>query len=141
MSIATSIKATNEKAGKFDATGKRKTSVARVRLTKGKGEIIVNGRSLVDYFGRPVLQMIANQPFFAIDMAGKFDVVANCHGGGLSGQAGALRHGIAKALEAYDAANRPALKKLGFLTRDPRVVESKKYGKHKARRSTQFSKR
>ncbi|RYG58786.1 MAG: 30S ribosomal protein S9, partial [Alphaproteobacteria bacterium] len=93
------------------------------------------------YFGRPVLQMITNQPFFAIDMAGKFDVVARCHGGGLSGQAGALRHGIAKALNDYDAANRPALKKLGYLTRDSRVVESKKYGKHKARRSTQFSKR
>jgi small subunit ribosomal protein S9 len=141
MSIAQNIKATNVKAGKFSATGKRKTSVARVWLTKGKGTITVNGRKLEDYFGRPVLQMISNQPFLAIDMAGKFDISARCHGGGLSGQAGALRHGIAKALEAYDAANRPALKKLGYLTRDPRVVESKKYGKHKARRSTQFSKR
>lgn len=141
MSIALNIKATNAKAGKFSATGKRKTSVARVWLTKGKGSITVNGRKLEEYFGRPVLQMIANQPFLAIDMAGKFDIDARCHGGGLSGQAGALRHGIAKALEAYDAANRPALKKLGYLTRDSRVVESKKYGKHKARRSTQFSKR
>jgi small subunit ribosomal protein S9 len=141
MSIAKNIEATNAKAGKFYATGKRKTSVARVWLTKGKGAITINGRKLEDYFGRPVLQMITNQPFFAIDMAGKFDVNARCHGGGLSGQAGALRHGIAQALEAYDKANRPALKKLGFLTRDSRVVESKKYGKHKARRSTQFSKR
>lgn len=141
MSIAQSIKATNEKAGKFYATGKRKNATARVWLTKGKGNITINGRPMADYFGRPVLQMIANQPFFALDMAGKFDVDARCHGGGLSGQAGALRHGIAKALEAYEAGNRPVLKKLGYLTRDPRVVESKKYGKHKARRSTQFSKR
>ncbi len=141
MSIAANIEAANKKAGKFYATGKRKTSVARVWVTKGTGTITINGRTLEDYFGRPVLQMIANQPFFAIDMAGKFNVVARCHGGGLSGQAGALRHGIAKALNDYDAANRPALKKLGYLTRDSRVVESKKYGKHKARRSTQFSKR
>lgn len=141
MSIAANIKAANTKAGRFYATGKRKTSVARVWLTKGKGTITINGRTLEDYFGRPVLQMITNQPFFAIDMAGKFDVVARCNGGGLSGQAGALRHGIAKALNDYDIANRPALKKLGYLTRDSRVVESKKYGKHKARRSTQFSKR
>ena len=141
MSIATNIKAANTKAGRYYATGKRKNAVARVWLTKGKGEITINGRKLEEYFGRPVLQMIANQPFFAIDMAGKFDINARCHGGGLSGQAGALRHGIAKALEQYDAANRPPLKKLGFLTRDSRVVESKKYGKHKARRSTQFSKR
>lgn len=141
MSIAANIKAANQKAGRFYATGKRKNAIARVWLTKGKGTITINGRTMDDYFGRPVLQMITNQPFFAIDMAGKFDVVARCHGGGLSGQAGALRHGISKALEQVDAANRPALKKLGYLTRDPRVVESKKYGKHKARRSTQFSKR
>lgn len=141
MSIASNIAAADKKAGRYYATGKRKTSVARVWLTKGKGEITINGRKLEDYFGRPVLQMISNQPFFAIDMAGKFDVNARCHGGGLSGQAGALRHGIAKALNDYDIANRPALKKLGYLTRDSRVVESKKYGKHKARRSTQFSKR
>lgn len=141
MSIAANIKAANAKAGRFSATGKRKNAVARVWLSKGKGQITINGRKLEDYFNRPVLQMVTNQPFFAIDMAGKFDVVARCHGGGLSGQAGALRHGIAKALELYDGQNRPALKKLGYLTRDPRVVESKKYGKHKARRSTQFSKR
>ncbi|NBX86038.1 MAG: 30S ribosomal protein S9 [Proteobacteria bacterium] len=141
MSIATNIKAVNAKAGRYYATGKRKNAIARVWLTKGKGVITINGRKIEDYFGRPVLQMVTNQPFFAIDMAGKFDVKARCHGGGLSGQAGALRHGISKALEQYDAANRPPLKKLGYLTRDPRVVESKKYGKHGARRSTQFSKR
>ena len=141
MSIASNIKAVNAKAGRFYATGKRKNAIARVWLSKGKGQIVINGRPLENYFGRPVLQMIANQPFFAIDMAGKFDINARCHGGGLSGQAGALRHGISKALELYDATNRPPLKKLGFLTRDSRIVESKKYGKHKARRSTQFSKR
>lgn len=141
MSLAQNIKAANEKAGKFYATGKRKNATARVWLTKGKGTITINGRPMADYFGRPVLQMIANQPFFALDMAGKFDVNARCHGGGLSGQAGALRHGISKALELYEGGNRAVLKKLGYLTRDSRVVESKKYGKHKARRSTQFSKR
>ena len=141
MSIAANIKAANEKAGKFYATGKRKNAIARVWLTKGKGTITINGRDMAEYFGRPVLQMITNQPFFALDMVGKFDVIARCNGGGLSGQAGALRHGISKALELYEAGNRPVLKKLGFLTRDSRVVESKKYGKHKARRSTQFSKR
>jgi small subunit ribosomal protein S9 len=141
MTISATIKAANAKAGKFYATGKRKNATARVWLTKGKGTITINGRKIEEYFGRPVLQMITNQPFFALDMAGKFDVTARCHGGGLSGQAGALRHGISKALEQFEAGNRPVLKKLGYLTRDPRVVESKKYGKHKARRSTQFSKR
>ncbi len=141
MSIAANIKAANTKAGKYYATGKRKNAVARVWLTKGKGTITINGRTIEDYFGRAVLRMVTNQPFFALDQVGKFDVVARCHGGGLSGQAGALRHGISKALEEYDSANRGLLKKLGYLTRDPRVVESKKYGKHKARRSTQFSKR
>lgn len=141
MSIAQNIKAANEKAGRFYATGKRKNATARVWLKKGKGHITINGRKIEEYFGRPVLQMITNQPFFALDQAGKYDVVARCHGGGLSGQAGALRHGISKALEQMEASNRPVLKKLGYLTRDPRVVESKKYGKHKARRSTQFSKR
>jgi small subunit ribosomal protein S9 len=141
MSIAANIKSANEKAGKYYATGKRKNATARVWLTKGKGDISINGRKLEDYFGRPVLRMITNQPFAALDTLGKFNITARCHGGGLSGQAGALRHGIAKALEQYDKANRPVLKKLGYLTRDPRVVEAKKYGKHKARRSTQFSKR
>ena len=141
MSLAANIKAADQKAGRYAATGKRKNAIARVWLTKGKGTITINGRTMDDYFGRPVLQMITNQPFFALDQLGKFDIVARCNGGGLSGQAGALRHGIAKALEQYDAANRPTLKKLGYLVRDSRVVESKKYGKHKARRSTQFSKR
>ena len=141
MSIAANIKAANQKAGKYYATGKRKNAVARVWLTKGKGEITINGRKIEDYFSRPVLQMVINQPFGALDLAGKFAITARCHGGGLSGQAGALRHGIAKVLEQYDNANRPVLKKLGYLTRDPRVVEPKKHGRHKARRATQFSKR
>lgn len=141
MSVRASIDAANKKAGRFYATGKRKNAVARVWLTKGKGEIKVNGRTLEDYFGRPVSRMVVNQPFQAIDMLGKFDINARVHGGGLSGQAGALRHGIAKALQTYDSEHRSVLKALGYITRDPRVVESKKYGRHKARRSTQFSKR
>ena len=141
MSIRENIKAANQKAGRFYATGKRKNAVARVWLTKGKGQFTINGRTLEDYFGRPVSQMIAKQPFSATDTLEGFDINARVHGGGLSGQAGALRHGIAKALQEYDAAHRATLKKLGYLTRDSRVVESKKYGKHKARRSTQFSKR
>ena len=141
MSIAENIKAANKKAGRYSATGKRKNAVARVWLAKGKGTITVNGRTLEDYFGRPVSQMVVKQPFQAIEQLDGFDIVARVHGGGLSGQAGALRHGIAKALQEYDAGHRPTLKKLGYLTRDSRVVESKKYGKHKARRSTQFSKR
>src|ERR1700760_731959 len=116
MSIAANIKATNEKAGKYYATGKRKNAVARVWLTKGKGEITINGRKFEEYFARPVLQMVINQPFGALDLLGKFNITARCHGGGLSGQAGALRHGITKALEQYDNANRPVLKKLGYLT-------------------------
>ena len=141
MSLAQNIKAADKKAGRYNTTGKRKDAVARVRLKKGKGNIEINGRPIEVYFGRPVSRMIIQQPFDAIDMNGKFDVSVTAHGGGLSGQAGAIRHGIAKALVEYDEGYRPALKKLGYLTRDPRVVESKKYGKHKARRSTQFSKR
>lgn len=141
MSIAQNIKAADKKAGRYAATGKRKDSVARVRLSKGTGKITINGREMSDYFGREVLRMLVTHPFKAIEMEGKFDVVARCHGGGLSGQAGAMRHGISKALVEYDEANRTDLKKLGFLTRDSRVVESKKYGHRKARRSPQFSKR
>jgi small subunit ribosomal protein S9 len=141
MSIAQSIKAANEKAGRFYATGKRKDAVARVWLSKGKGKVTVNNREIEDYFGRSVSRMIINQPFETTEMEGKFDVTINVHGGGLSGQAGAIRHGISKALLEYDEANRPALKSRGFITRDARVVERKKYGKHKARKSTQFSKR
>lgn len=141
MSIAESIKAADRKAGRYYATGKRKDAVARVWLSKGKGTVTVNGREFADYFGRPVSRMIIMQPLELTQMAGKFDVTVTVAGGGLSGQAGAIRHGISKALVEYDSANRQALKPEGFLTRDARTVERKKYGKHKARRSHQFSKR
>ena len=123
------------------ATGKRKNSIARVWLKKGEGKISVNGKSLDKYFTRPVLQMIVNQPLETIQSTGTYDIMATVSGGGLSGQAGALRHGISKALTFYDNELRPALKKVGFLTRDSRVVERKKAGLAKARRSYQFSKR
>ena len=123
------------------ATGKRKNSIARVWLKKGEGRISINGKSLKDYFSRPVLQMIVNQPLEIIQSVGNYDIKATVKGGGLSGQAGALRHGISKALILYDAELRKALKKVGFLTRDSRVVERKKAGLAKARRSFQFSKR
>ena len=123
------------------ATGKRKNSIARVWLKKGEGNISINGKSLDKYFTRPVLQMIVNQPLETIQSTGTYDIMATVSGGGLSGQAGALRHGISKALTFYDSELRPALKKVGFLTRDPRVVERKKAGLAKARRSYQFSKR
>ena len=123
------------------ATGKRKNSIARVWLKKGEGKISINGKTLDKYFTRPVLQMIVNQPLETIQSTGTYDIMATVSGGGLSGQAGALRHGISKALTFYDSELRPALKKVGFLTRDPRVVERKKSGLAKARRSYQFSKR
>jgi len=123
------------------ATGKRKNSIARVWLKRGKGEITVNGKTLDKYFSRPVLQMIVNQPMEVIQSNGDYEIKATVKGGGLSGQAGALRHGISKALSLYDINLRPALKKVGFLTRDSRVVERKKSGLAKARRSYQFSKR
>ena len=123
------------------ATGKRKNSIARVWLKKGEGKISINGKSLNKYFTRPVLQMIVNQPLETIQSSGTYDIMATVSGGGLSGQAGALRHGISKALTFYDIELRPALKKVGFLTRDSRVVERKKAGLAKARRSYQFSKR
>ena len=123
------------------ATGKRKNSIARVWLKKGEGKISINGKSLDKYFTRPVLQMIVNQPLETIQSTGTYDIMATVSGGGLSGQAGALRHGISKALTFYDNELRPALKKVGFLTRDSRVVERKKAGLAKARRSYQFSKR
>jgi small subunit ribosomal protein S9 len=141
MSIAQSLQAANKKAGRYYATGKRKNAIARVWLTKGKGEFDINGRDLETYFGRAVSRMVIMQPFEALGLAGKYNIRALVHGGGLSGQAGALRHGISKVLVEFDDANKPALKKLGYITRDSRIVESKKYGKHKARRSTQFSKR
>ena len=123
------------------ATGKRKNSIARVWLKKGEGKITINGKSIKDYFSRPVLQMIVNQPLEIIQSVGNYDIKATVKGGGLSGQAGALRHGISKALILYDIGLRKALKKVGFLTRDSRVVERKKAGLAKARRSYQFSKR
>ena len=123
------------------ATGKRKNSIARVWLKRGNGEIKINGKSLDKYFSRPVLQMVVNQPLNIIQAQDGYEIMATVKGGGLSGQAGAIRHGISKALSLYDETNRPPLKKVGFLTRDPRVVERKKAGLAKARRSYQFSKR
>jgi small subunit ribosomal protein S9 len=123
------------------ATGKRKDSIARVYLAPGKGEIIINDRPVSDYFKRPVLQMILRQPFGIIKREGQYDVRAMVVGGGLSGQAGAVKHGISKALLIIEPESRKALKAAGFLTRDSRVVERKHYGVRKARRSTQFSKR
>ncbi|MGI9507131.1 MAG: 30S ribosomal protein S9 [Geminicoccaceae bacterium] len=127
--------------GRAYATGRRKESVARVWLKPGAGRITVNGRDVETYFARPVLRMIMNQPFEAAGRAQQFDVICTVKGGGLSGQAGAVRHGISRAMVAYDPALRPALKTGGFLTRDSRRVERKKYGLAKARRSFQFSKR
>ena len=123
------------------ATGKRKNSIARVWLKRGNGDITINGKSLNLYFSRPVLQMVVNQPLNVIQSEEGYEIKATVKGGGLSGQAGAIRHGISKALSLFDESNRPPLKKVGFLTRDPRVVERKKSGLAKARRSYQFSKR
>ena len=139
---ATKTVATKAKLnGAIYATGKRKDSVARVYLTPGKGNITINGIAMKEYFKRPVLQMILVQPFDVTKRDGAYDVVAMVMGGGLSGQAGAVKHGISKALEKAEPELRKALKVAGFLTRDSRVVERKHYGYHKARRSTQFSKR
>uniref|UniRef100_UPI001867A737 30S ribosomal protein S9 n=1 Tax=Nisaea sediminum TaxID=2775867 RepID=UPI001867A737 len=130
-----------DKYGRAYATGKRKNAIARVWIKPGNGKIVVNGREDSVYFARPVLRMMINQPFGVTDRKDQFDVYATVTGGGLSGQAGAVRHGISKALTYFEPGLRPVLKKGGFLTRDPRVVERKKYGKAKARRSFQFSKR
>ncbi len=127
--------------GRAYATGKRKNAVARVWVSRGGGRIIVNGKDFAEYFARPVLQMILRQPILATDRDGQYDINATVTGGGLSGQAGALRHGISRALTYYEPELRTVLKKQGFLTRDSRVVERKKYGRAKARRSFQFSKR
>ena len=127
--------------GRAYATGKRKDAVARVWVKPGSGKITVNGKPMPEYFARPVLQMMLGQPFQVAGVTGQFDVQATVVGGGLSGQAGAVRHGISKALQLYEPSLRAALKAAGFLTRDSRVVERKKYGKPKARRSFQFSKR
>jgi len=127
--------------GRAYATGKRKDAVARVWIKPGSGKVVVNGKEMAVYFARPVLQMILRQPFQIAGVDGQFDVMATVVGGGLSGQAGAVKHGISKALQFYDPSLRGALKTAGFLTRDSRTVERKKYGRRKARRSFQFSKR
>ena len=125
----------------FYGTGRRKKSIARVRLYPGTGVITINGRDIDDYFGLETLKLIVNQPFGTTETMGKFDIVATVNGGGISGQAGAIRHGVARALLNVDANYRPALKAAGFLTRDPRMKERKKYGLKAARRASQFSKR
>jgi len=130
-----------DKQGRAYATGRRKDAVARVWLKPGTGTITVNGRDQSVYFARPTLRLIINQVFDVTERRGQYDVVCTVSGGGLSGQAGAVRHGISTALTRFEPALRPAVKQLGFLTRDPRVVERKKYGRAKARRSFQFSKR
>ena len=125
----------------FYGTGRRKKSVARVRVYPGTGAITINGRDINEYFGLDTMNLIVNQPFEVTGNVGKFDIVANVVGGGFSGQAGAIRHGLARALVLADEANKPALKAAGFLTRDPRMKERKKYGLKAARRASQFSKR
>ena len=130
-----------DEQGRAYATGKRKNAVARVWIKPGAGRIIVNGREIETYFARPVLRMVIKQPFAAVNRENQYDVMCTVKGGGLSGQAGAVRHGISKALTGFEPTLRPTLKSGGFLTRDSRVVERKKYGKRKARRSFQFSKR
>lgn len=125
----------------FYGTGRRKKSVARVRIVPGSGVVTINGRDIDNYFGLDTLKLIVNQPFAVTDTEGKFDIIATVRGGGYSGQAGAIRHGLSRALCNADENFRPALKRAGFLRRDPRMVERKKYGLKKARRASQFSKR
>jgi small subunit ribosomal protein S9 len=137
----TKRKHARDKQGRSYATGKRKNAVARVWVMPGKGNITINGKPVDTYFARPVLKMIINQPFEITNRENEFDVVCTVQGGGLSGQAGAIKHGISKALNEYEPELRTVLKQAGFLTRDDRVVERKKYGRAKARRSYQFSKR
>lgn len=146
----TSLQAAQEQAprepkldaqGRAYGTGRRKDSVARVWVKRGSGKFVVNGREIAAYFARPTLRMIVNQPFVAVASENKFDVFCTVTGGGLSGQAGAVRHGISRALDCYEPNFHKVLRQGGFLTRDSRVVERKKYGKAKARRSFQFSKR
>ena len=129
------------KSAKFYGTGRRKKSIARVYLTPGKGEITINKRPIDEYFGLETLKVIVRQPLVATSNEGKYDVNVNVKGGGYTGQAGAIRHGISRALLLVDAENRPVLKKAGYLTRDPRMKERKKYGLKAARRAPQFSKR
>jgi small subunit ribosomal protein S9 len=141
IAVAAPRVAVRDSLGRSYATGKRKDAVARVWIKPGSGKVVVNGKAMGEYFARPVLQMILRQPFTIAGVEGQFDVMATVAGGGLSGQAGAVKHGISKALQLYEPSLRGALKAAGFLTRDSRVVERKKYGKAKARRSFQFSKR
>ncbi len=148
LAVATAIPAAQPKAepkrdtlGRSYATGRRKNAVARVWIKPGKGEIMINGKRVGQYFARPVLRMLITQPFLVADRYNQFDVYCTVVGGGLSGQAGAVRHGISRALTYYEPELRGILKIAGFLTRDSRVVERKKYGRAKARRSFQFSKR
>ena len=129
------------KSARFYGTGRRKKSIARVYLTPGKGEIKINKRPIDEYFGLETLKVIVRQPMVATDTADKYDVLVNVYGGGYTGHAGAIRHGISRALLQVDAEYRPVLKKAGFLTRDPRMKERKKYGLKAARRAPQFSKR
>ena len=129
------------KTERYYGTGRRKKSIARVYLTPGKGDVVINKRNMDDYFGMETLKVIVRQPFMATGTNEKFDVQVNVRGGGYTGQAGAIRHGIARALLQVDAEYRPVLKKEGFLTRDPRMKERKKYGLKAARRAPQFSKR
>jgi small subunit ribosomal protein S9 len=130
-----------DKQGRAYATGKRKNAIARVWIKPGSGKIVVNERAFETYFARPVLRMIVHQPLEVAGRASQYDIMVNVSGGGLSGQAGAVRHGVSKALTNFEPELRPVLKRGGFLTRDPRVVERKKFGHAKARRSFQFSKR
>lgn len=130
-----------DKLGRAYATGRRKDAVARVWLKPGSGKVVVNGKDQSAYFMRNTHRLILNQPFLVVDRVGKFDVMATVKGGGLSGQAGAVRHGISRALENFEPTLRPSLKKAGMMTRDDRIVERKKVGKHKARRTKQWAKR
>jgi small subunit ribosomal protein S9 len=139
--IAAPVEPKVDEFGRAYATGKRKNAIARVWIKPGPGKITINGREVETYFARPVLRMIINQAFTVSDRVGQYDITASVTGGGLSGQAGAVRHGLSKALTYFEPTLRPALKKAGFLTRDSRIVERKKYGRAKARKSFQFSKR
>ena len=132
---------TKSTAPMFFATGRRKTAVARVRLVAGKGDVEINGRPIEQYLGRKIMEMIVRQPFEVTGSTGRFDVKVNAFGGGIAGQAGAIRHGIARALVNFDIALRPSLRKAGLLTRDPREKERKKYGRKRARRGFQWTKR
>jgi len=141
VEVSTPAEPQIDEHGRSYATGKRKNAIARVWIKPGAGKITVNGREVETYFARPVLRMIINQPFAVTNREGQYDMICTVKGGGLSGQAGAVRHGLSRALSYFEPPLRGVLKKGGFLTRDSRVVERKKYGKRKARRSFQFSKR